>query len=429
MFKSKSKYDDCSEVGEPQILSMKMHGFDGGAPTDTNLLLGGGGGAMDAADGAGALSPAGPTTFVRATVGAGGKSPDSTARFSGRFQRARASLRRSSKYKMAHRSPTELSKVKKIRRAKANDRERVRMQTLNQALEKLRTVLPAFPDETKLTKIETLRFANNYIWALTETIKAADTGQPVNLPATGWEGAWAAQSMAASAAQQGDQLQQCALLAQSLMSQQFSIGQSPPPPPQHQQMPNGPAFRGQEMSFMSPAAAVGAFPTSTNNMMQQQQQHNNQLMYSPVRGMMDPHHPQHQHHHHHHSMHHPSSPGGGGYSSMGSPAAMSPAHSSTGFISPEKQQQQPSTEPAFIDNNPGYYNSQQQQQQGGAGSSNNNNNMGGGGGAMGGTVSPQMWSGDMAIRPEPPRFDDCYAVPPTSSSLYGQDLRFGYQYN
>ena len=32
-----------------------------------------------------------------------------------------------------------------------------------QALEKLRVVLPAFPDETKLTKIETLRFANNYI--------------------------------------------------------------------------------------------------------------------------------------------------------------------------------------------------------------------------------------------------------------------------
>ena len=79
--------------------------------------------------------------------------------------------------------------VKKQRRAKANDRERSRMQTLNNALggeittvrivlpiimlimiainlaillkvdftEKLRVVLPAFPDETKLTKIETLR--------------------------------------------------------------------------------------------------------------------------------------------------------------------------------------------------------------------------------------------------------------------------------
>ena len=46
------------------------------------------------------------------------------------------------------------------------------MQMLNVALEKLRLVLPAFPDETKLTKIETLRFANNYIWALTESLKA-----------------------------------------------------------------------------------------------------------------------------------------------------------------------------------------------------------------------------------------------------------------
>ena len=82
-----------------------------------------------------------------------------------------------------------LPQVKKQRRAKANDRERSRMQTLNNALggevttvrivlliimlimiannfaimfkvdftEKLRVVLPAFPDETKLTKIETLR--------------------------------------------------------------------------------------------------------------------------------------------------------------------------------------------------------------------------------------------------------------------------------
>ena len=56
-------------------------------------------------------------------------------RFSGRFHRR--SIRRGSKYKMTHRSPTELSKVKKVRRAKANDRERTRMQTLNTALGEL----------------------------------------------------------------------------------------------------------------------------------------------------------------------------------------------------------------------------------------------------------------------------------------------------
>merc|ERR1719384_218324 len=141
-------------------------------------------------------------------------SPDgkSHSRFSGRFHRR--SIRRGSKYKMTHRSPTELSKEKKIRRAKANDRERKRMQTLNQALEKLRVVLPAFPDETKLTKIETLRFANNYIKTLTEMITSLDTGAAPNLPLTGWEGMM-------GGAGGGDSLQQCAILAHSLMSQQF----------------------------------------------------------------------------------------------------------------------------------------------------------------------------------------------------------------
>jgi hypothetical protein len=46
-----------------------------------------------------------------------------------------------------------VTRLKKLRRAKANDRERNRMHMLNVALEKLRLVLPAFPDETKLTKV------------------------------------------------------------------------------------------------------------------------------------------------------------------------------------------------------------------------------------------------------------------------------------
>ena len=69
------------------------------------------------------------------------------------------------------RSPTVVIKLKKNRRMKANDRERNRMHNLNSALENLRKHLPAFPDETKLTKIETLRLAHNYIWALRETLK------------------------------------------------------------------------------------------------------------------------------------------------------------------------------------------------------------------------------------------------------------------
>jgi neurogenin 1 len=89
---------------------------------------------------------------------------------SGRTSFQRKSIRRSGRG--SNKSPTEVKQLRKQRRAKANDRERNRMQMLNVALEKLRLVLPAFPDETKLTKIETLRFANNYIWALSESLKA-----------------------------------------------------------------------------------------------------------------------------------------------------------------------------------------------------------------------------------------------------------------
>ncbi|XP_061692716.1 neurogenin-3 [Syngnathoides biaculeatus] len=57
------------------------------------------------------------------------------------------------------------------RRVKANDRERHRMHNLNSALNTLRNILPALPEDGKMTKIETLRFAHNYIWALTETLR------------------------------------------------------------------------------------------------------------------------------------------------------------------------------------------------------------------------------------------------------------------
>ncbi|ELU05501.1 hypothetical protein CAPTEDRAFT_70345, partial [Capitella teleta] len=71
-------------------------------------------------------------------------------------------------------NPEVVVKIKKTRRLKANDRERTRMHSLNDALDELRVTLPTFPDDAKLTKIETLRFANNYIWALSETMKVID---------------------------------------------------------------------------------------------------------------------------------------------------------------------------------------------------------------------------------------------------------------
>lgn len=51
------------------------------------------------------------------------------------------------------------------------------MHNLNGALETLRDRLPQFGEENKLTKIETLRFAHNYIWALSETLRMVQSQQ------------------------------------------------------------------------------------------------------------------------------------------------------------------------------------------------------------------------------------------------------------
>ncbi|XP_076024211.1 neurogenic differentiation factor 1 [Genypterus blacodes] len=60
----------------------------------------------------------------------------------------------------------------KIRRMKANARERNRMHGLNDALESLRKIVPCYSKTQKLSKIETLRLAKNYIWALSETLRS-----------------------------------------------------------------------------------------------------------------------------------------------------------------------------------------------------------------------------------------------------------------
>ena len=76
------------------------------------------------------------------------------------------------KRRKRERSPNGTVKVvKQVRRVKANDRERNRMHGLNDALDSLRSVLPTYPDESRLTKIETLRFAYSYIWALTSMLQ------------------------------------------------------------------------------------------------------------------------------------------------------------------------------------------------------------------------------------------------------------------
>lgn len=59
----------------------------------------------------------------------------------------------------------------KVRRQKANARERTRMHDLNSALDNLRKVVPCYSKTQKLSKIETLRLAKNYILALGEILR------------------------------------------------------------------------------------------------------------------------------------------------------------------------------------------------------------------------------------------------------------------
>lgn len=59
----------------------------------------------------------------------------------------------------------------KQRRVKANARERNRMHGLNDALDELRTHVPCYSKTQKLSKIETLRLARNYICALADILK------------------------------------------------------------------------------------------------------------------------------------------------------------------------------------------------------------------------------------------------------------------
>ena len=60
----------------------------------------------------------------------------------------------------------------KVRRVKANTRERNRMHGLNDALEELRKHVPCYSKTQKLSKIETLRLARNYIQALGNILKS-----------------------------------------------------------------------------------------------------------------------------------------------------------------------------------------------------------------------------------------------------------------
>lgn len=62
-----------------------------------------------------------------------------------------------------------------VQRNTANARERARMRVLSSAFYRLKTIIPWVPHDTKLSKLDTLRLAKNYIAYLMATLD----GQPV----------------------------------------------------------------------------------------------------------------------------------------------------------------------------------------------------------------------------------------------------------
>ncbi|MBN3301103.1 ATOH1 protein, partial [Amia calva] len=68
--------------------------------------------------------------------------------------------------------------VQKQRRMAANARERRRMHGLNHAFDELRSVIPAFDNDKKLSKYETLQMAQIYINALSDLLQGPGAEQP-----------------------------------------------------------------------------------------------------------------------------------------------------------------------------------------------------------------------------------------------------------
>ncbi|XP_045210982.2 uncharacterized protein LOC123562411 [Mercenaria mercenaria] len=143
--------------------------------------------------------------------------------------------KRYTKSRVRNRSPSLVQKLKKTRRSKANDRERARMHNLNDALESLRKILPNSGDENKLTKIETLRFAYNYIFALRETLNVLDRGETIDVNDTLFSAQMSAALKMPSACQTLSNIHQ----QQQLQKQQLQHHQQPAqlsPVDQHSQL-------------------------------------------------------------------------------------------------------------------------------------------------------------------------------------------------
>lgn len=67
----------------------------------------------------------------------------------------------------------------RVRRLRANDRERRRIQSINGAMEALRKAIPDTREKRKITKLQILRLAQRYIQTLTEILRTDSQISPM----------------------------------------------------------------------------------------------------------------------------------------------------------------------------------------------------------------------------------------------------------
>ncbi|XP_046570105.1 protein atonal homolog 1-like isoform X1 [Haliotis rubra] len=90
--------------------------------------------------------------------------------------------------KAARRKKGVSARERNLRRLESNERERMRMHSLNDAFGELREVIPHVRLDRKLSKIETLTLAKNYIKALTNVIcEMRGENRPFTFEETGVE--------------------------------------------------------------------------------------------------------------------------------------------------------------------------------------------------------------------------------------------------
>ncbi|XP_076029855.1 uncharacterized protein LOC143018381 [Oratosquilla oratoria] len=85
------------------------------------------------------------------------------------FSSCKGDLRRAHPH-VRRKKPAVSARERNLRRLESNERERMRMHSLNDAFQALREVIPHVQRERKLSKIETLTLAKNYIMALTNVV-------------------------------------------------------------------------------------------------------------------------------------------------------------------------------------------------------------------------------------------------------------------